>query len=124
MRKYLLLALPIVLLLFAAFIRPAGTQTTAVPAAKVFFKINCADYTAMSGVQKENGNTTVGYFDNKDWMSYKDLNFDENGKYLNLLVQPLQNNGKIEFRLDDLANPAIGSYTVTNATRSWEDISV
>jgi hypothetical protein len=93
--------------------------------------IQAEDYTAMSGIQTEptsdtGGGLNVGYFHEKDWLSYSDKMIDipKTGAYkITLRVASLEGGGSLSFHeADGSATYASVNIPKTGAQQAWVNV--
>ena len=82
--------------------------------------IQAEDFDQMSGIEFENSGTTIGYFDNGDWLSYTNIDFDHDFKSIAFRLAKASFGGTVEVRIDGLNGQLIGTLEPT-ATPSWFD---
>lgn len=82
--------------------------------------IEAEDYDDMSGVQLENGGTTVGFIDDGDWLRYDQIDFADGPAAMALQIAKASTGGSLELRLDALNGPLIGTFT-PESTGGWQD---
>jgi beta-glucanase (GH16 family) len=90
--------------------------------------IQAENYSEMLGVQKENttdagGGQNVGYIDNGDWMTYKDINFPGSGAY-KVEYRVAGNGGRLSLDLNS-GSKVLGALNVpsTGGWQNWTTIS-
>lgn len=83
-------------------------------------QIEAEHYDDMQGVQLENNGTTIGYFDENDWLKYEAIDFDIGYKSMIFQVAKANNGGIVEIHLDNINGPLIGILTPEN-TSGWTD---
>ena len=81
-------------------------------------QIEAEDYTQMQGIQLENNGTTVGYFDDGDWLMYQGVDFSEG--YQSIAFETAKNSfgGSVELRIDGISGPLIAEFN-PSGTGSW-----
>jgi len=72
--------------------------------------IQAEDFDSMSGIQLENANTTIGYFDNGDWLMYSDIDFGSGPEAIVFNLAKASTDGHIEVRLDALDGTLIADF--------------
>ena len=85
-------------------------------------QIEAEDYSAMAGVQIENGSEgqNVGYIDQGDWMTFNGINFPTTGDYLiEYRVASLTGGGRLSLDLDAGAT-VLGEIDIPN-TGGWQN---
>ena len=82
--------------------------------------LEAEDYSAMSGIQLENDGSTVGFFDDGDWLRYDAVDFGTGFASIEFTVAKMGFGGRVEIRTESLTGPIIGTLEPT-ATTSWVD---
>lgn len=80
--------------------------------------IEAESFNGMSGIQLENNNTTVGYFDAGDWLLYKDVDFGTGPKAIVMNIAKASTGGRLEIRVDGLDGNLIANFYPLS-TNSW-----
>ena len=75
-----------------------------------------------SGTELENGNTTVGYFDQGDWLGFENVALDGIST-LSLSYAKEVSGGQLEVRIDSPTGDRLGSWSppVTGSWSSWQE---
>ena len=82
--------------------------------------IQAESYAEMNGIQLENNETTVGFFDQGDWIRYDQVEFGTGPAAIVFSIAKGSTGGMMEIRLDSLNGPLIAT-CVPEATSSWVD---
>ena len=86
--------------------------------AQAALQIEAEDYAQMQGIQLENNGTTVGYFDDGDWLMYAGIDFGAGYQSIAFEMAKDGYGGTVELRLDGVMGPLIGEFIPT-ATGGW-----
>lgn len=82
-------------------------------------KIEAEDYSDMQGIQLENNNTNIGYFDAGDWLMFSSIDFDAaNYQSIKFAVAKQSSGGAVQIRLDALDGTLIGTF-YPESNNSW-----
>ena len=97
------------------------------PAIDAFSKISAVDYSDQSGTQKESGSEggeSIGYAADGDWLLFSNVDFGAGANNVEARIAG-EENGTIEFRLDELDGTKIGEVSTsgTGGWTSWETVS-
>lgn len=94
-------------------------------------QIQASSFNSVSGLETEPttdtlGGYDVGYADNSDYAVYQNVDFATGITNVTARVASASNGGTLEFRLDGLAGPLIGSVTITNTGgwQTWQTVTV
>jgi len=87
---------------------------------RLFAEIDADEYNSQSGIRLENDGTTIGYFDNGDYMTYESVNFGPSGTTKSILFNyaKANRNGRMEIRLGGVDGELIGEFVPSN-TGGW-----
>jgi len=87
--------------------------------------VEAENYTLMSGVQLENGNTDVGYFDAGDYVKYPSVNMGTVGG-MRMNIASGNTGGIFKVKIDGPSGQTLGSYTVssTGGWPSWVTVTM
>ena len=80
--------------------------------------VEAESYTDMLGIQLENNNTDVGYFDAGDWLYYENVDFASGPAAIVISIAKLSSGGAIELHLDAIDGQLIGTFEPVS-TNSW-----
>lgn len=100
----------------AAFYRVAAYTNSAINAFSP--PVQAEAYAEMSGILLENGDTTVGWYDDGDWLLYERVNFGEGAASVIIHTAKANTGGTVEFRLDSIDGPLIATFVPEN-TGGW-----
>lgn len=81
-------------------------------------QIQAENYDDMFGVQFENNRTTVGFFDDGDWLLYENIDFGNTTKSIIFNLAKGNTGGYFEVRLDNVTGPLLATYYPEN-TGGW-----
>jgi beta-glucanase (GH16 family) len=81
-------------------------------------QIQAEHYDDMFGVQFENNKTTVGFFDDSDWLLYENIDFGNATQSIVFNLAKGDIGGYFELRLDNLNGPLLATYYPEN-TGGW-----
>ncbi|WP_445748961.1 carbohydrate-binding protein [Polaribacter sp.] len=81
-------------------------------------QIQAENYDDMFGVQFENNRTTVGFFDDGDWLLYENIDFGNTTQSIIFNLAKGNTGGYFEVRLDNLTGPLLATYYPEN-TGGW-----
>ncbi|VUD67446.1 Endo-1,4-beta-xylanase Z [Thalassocella blandensis] len=89
-----------------------------------FSRIEAESFDAMSGIQTENttdagGGANVGWIEQGDWLRFNAVDFGSGAGSVNARVASNNAGGTIEFRVDNVNGPLIGTVHPTN-TGGWQ----
>jgi glucosylceramidase len=92
--------------------------------------IQASSYNDVLGLQTEstadtNGGYDLGFANNGDWAAYKNVDFGSGIKSVNVRVASAGSGGTLEFHLNGIAGPLIGSATIpiTGGWQAWTTVS-
>jgi len=92
--------------------------------------IQASSYNDVFGLQTEStadtsGGYDLGFADNGDWAAYKNVDFGSGIKSVNVRVASAGSGGTLEFHLNGIAGPLIGSATIpiTGGWQTWTTVS-
>ncbi|CUH92940.1 non-reducing end alpha-L-arabinofuranosidase family hydrolase [Herbinix luporum] len=95
-----------------------------------FSKIEAENYDSQSGIETEactdtGGGNNIGYIENRDYVVYKDIDFDYGAASFKARVASETNGGTIELRLDSPTGKLIGNVSVpgTGGWQNWRDVT-
>jgi glucosylceramidase len=93
-------------------------------------RIEASSYNDLFGLQTEstadtNGGYDLGYADNGDWAAYKNVDFGSGIKSVSVRVASAGSGGTLEFHLNGINGPLIGSATIpiTGGWQTWTTVS-
>jgi hypothetical protein len=109
-----------------AVVTPPVVTPPTTGAAKTFDTIEAEAFDNMGGALLENGDTTVGSFDNGDWLTYNSLKFNPLANAIDFTIASATSGGKFEVRLDSMTGTRIGECMVqaTGGRGVWKDVHV
>jgi len=88
------------------------------PTIDAFSTLQAENFSSMSGIQLEPGNTAIGWFDSGDWVKFGNVDFGDGVASVTLAVAKANSGGAVELRLDSPSGPLLGVITPV-ATGGW-----
>jgi len=92
--------------------------------------IQVSSYNAMNGLETEStsdndGGYDVGYSSDGSWAEFRNVDFGSGVSSVNVRVASAGSGGTLEFHLDSLRGPLIGTVTlpVTGGWQNWTNVS-
>jgi len=88
---------------------------------KIHARIAATEYSDQRGTSFHGPNTSVGWFDNTDYMTYSSVNFGDRGTTfsLNFNYAKASHGGRIDIRLGGPDGKLIGEYKPANTKNNW-----